>query len=85
MGIRIDHLGVIAEGIVDGDDFPAHRGEELGCGLHRLDRSKRLTRRHVPADVGQLHVDDVAELVLRVIRDADLPVSPAANPLVILA
>ena len=57
---------------VDLDDLACHRRVQLGHGLHRLDRAERLARFSVRADLRQLDVDDVAELLLGVVGDADL-------------
>src|SRR6185369_9858326 len=53
--------------------------------LHRLDGPERLACRHMTSGIGQLDEDDVAELILGEIGDADfgnLAVEP--NPLVVL-
>ena len=47
---------------------------QLGHRLHRFDRAERLSPVvSVAPDLGQLDVDDVAELLLRVVGDADAP------------
>ena len=71
-GLLVDRFGVVLEGGVHLDDFAAHRREQLGHRLDRLDRAERLAGRDRAADVRQLHEDDVAELLLRVVGDADL-------------
>ena len=64
---------------------PADRRVELGDGLDRLDRAEDVALRQLAADFGQLEVDDVAELLLRVVGDADARVaarraSPIRDP-----
>ena len=41
---------------------------DLGGGLHRLDHRGLVALLQLLADLGQLDEDDVAELVLRVVR-----------------
>ena len=63
----------------------AHRTVQLGHGLHGLDRPEDLTSLQCAADSGKLQVDDIAELLLRVVGDADPRVaSGGAHPFVIL-
>jgi hypothetical protein len=63
----------------------AHGREELRDGLDRFDRSERLPRRDHPPGLGQLDEDDVAELLLGELGDADLgDLAADADPLVVL-
>src|SRR4051812_3406916 len=82
--IRVDDLGFVLEAGVHLDYFAGYRGIQLRHRLHRLDGSERLPRLQLRADAGQLHVHDVAELLLRVVGDADLAaVAFELDPLVV--
>ena len=72
MGLGVDGLRMILERGVHLDDLTTHRRKELRDGLHRFDGSKRLARRDGASRIGQLDEDDVAELILREVGDADL-------------
>ena len=50
---------------------PATGAEQLGDGLHRLHGAEDLVRLQLAAHLGQLEEDHVAELLLRVVGDAD--------------
>src|SRR4029453_19206022 len=71
--------------LVDGDHLPAHWREELGHGLDRLNRPKRLARGDRAANLRKLDIHDDAKLLLGIIGDAffaSLAVDP--NPFVVL-
>ena len=53
------------------DDESRNGGEEIGDGFHRLDHAEGLTERDARSDVGKLDEDDVAELLLSEVGDAD--------------
>jgi hypothetical protein len=84
MGIRVDPLGTLDQRAVDLGHFPAHRTEQLGHGFHGLDRAEDVALLQRPTDLRQLEVDDVAQLFLRILGDADARVGAVeANPLVV--
>ena len=84
VGILVDGFRLVLERRVHLDDFAGHRRVELGHGLHRLDRAERLPLLQLRADLRQLDVHDVAELLLRVVGDADLAaVAGELDPLVV--
>src|SRR6185312_2647183 len=83
--VAVDAPGLAGELAVDGDDFARQRREDLTRRLDRFDHRRLLALLHAPADLRQLDIDDVAELALRVVGDADDDrVALDANPLVIL-
>jgi hypothetical protein len=85
VGVLVDELGLRGEVGVHLQDLARHRREQLGYGLDRLDRPELLARGQGPARLGQLEEDDVAELVLRIVGDADpAAVTVDTDPLVIL-
>ena len=63
--------GLSASGAFDLDHLARDRRVELGDRLHRLDGAEALARLELAPDLGQLHEDHVAELLLRVVGDAD--------------
>ena len=64
--------------------FAAHRREELRDRLDGFDGAEHLSGRHRRADVGQLDIHDVTQLLLREVGDADGPGAAVdANPLVL--
>src|SRR6185312_15771673 len=83
--VAVDAPGLAGELAVDGDDFARERREDLARRLDRFDHRRLLALLHAPADLRQLDIDDVAELALRVVGDADDDgVALDADPLVIL-
>src|SRR5262249_41862092 len=84
VGILVDGLGLLSELAVDLDDLARDRRKEVRHRLDRLDHAKILRRRHLGADLRELDEDDVAELLLRVRRDADADALPfLLGPLVL--
>ena len=84
VGLGVDGLRLAREVGVHGDHFTGDRREQLRDGLHRLDRPEDLALRERPADGRQVHEDDVAELLLGVVGDADLGLRTVdAKPLVV--
>ena len=72
-GIARPHYPVfyLGQRVVDGDDGPRNGRVDVGDGLDRLDDADRLAGGQLLPDRGQLDEDDVAELVLGEIGDAD--------------
>src|SRR5262249_51231673 len=66
------------------DDLARHRRVDVGSGLHRFDDAHRFARVHLASHRGRLDENDVAQLFLRVVGDADgeRGVAFAADPLV---
>src|SRR5689334_7667842 len=69
---------------VGGDDLAGDRGVDVARGLHRLDDADRLALGDLAAGLRRLDEHHVAQLLLRVIGDADAhgAVRFAAHPLV---
>ena len=63
MRIRVHGLRLLRQRRVHLDHFAADRRVELRDRLDRLDRAEDVTLVQRPADVRQLEVDDVAELL----------------------
>ena len=70
--IGVDRLRLVLQRGVDLDDFAGDRRVQLRDRLDRFDGAERLALLERGADLRQLDVDDVAELLLRVVGDADL-------------
>src|SRR5690349_20916714 len=83
-GILVDGLGLVVEQFVDLDDLAGNRRIDVRGGLHRLDHRHAGAGLYARADLRQLHVDQVAELALRMVGDAhaDDAVVFDAGPLV---
>ena len=82
--VGVDERRVVDDGVVDGDDVAGERRVELADRLRRLDLAADLARRDAGAGAGQLDEDDVAELVGRVVGDADgRDVAVEGDPLVL--
>ena len=71
VGRGVDQGRLLVEPIVDFDDFASERRIELRYGFHRFDGAEHVVFVETRPDLWQLDVDDVAELALRVVRDAD--------------
>src|SRR5450631_2859046 len=77
MGIFIELLGSVGEGVIEIDDIARDRRVDVRHGLHGLDRADGFSLIDMLAGlegfaaVFKIHVDDVAELVLGVIGDAN--------------
>src|SRR5215831_20159411 len=82
--VGVDLLGRIAQRGVGGDHLARERRIDVGGGLHRLHHAHGLAGLHLAANRGRLHEHDVAELLLRVVGDADRhgAVALAAHPFV---
>src|SRR5688572_3675033 len=82
--VGVDLLGSLRKRVVRGDHLAGDRRIDVGCGLHRLDHADRLPGLHLAARFRRLDEDDVAELLLGVVGDADAhgPVALALHPLV---
>lgn len=63
-GIGVDLGGVVDELVVDLDDLSRDRGVDVRGGFHGLDDAVGLSGGDLGADLGELDVDDVAELGL---------------------
>src|SRR4051794_4707763 len=75
---------MVSQIFVASDDLPGDRRIQVRSRLHALDRAELLHRRDAPTDGRQLDVDDVAQLVLRVVADAnDYLVAVHKRPLVL--
>ena len=67
----VDQSGTSVRIVVRLHNLAVDRGDEIFGRLGRLDQAKRLVPRQVVTGIGQLQVDDVAELLLRVVGDSD--------------
>ena len=83
--IAVDQRRVIDDGVVDLGDLAGDRRVQVRDGLGRLDLAAGLPRGHRGADLGQVHVDDVAQGVGGDGGDADGHNVPGlrGNPLVL--
>src|SRR5476651_375628 len=85
MRVLVDRLRLVLERRVDLEDLAGDRRVEFGDRLHRFDRAEGLPLLHLRPDLGQLDIDDVAELLLGVVGDADAAlVGREVDPLVVL-
>src|SRR5262249_39713006 len=83
--VLVDALGLVAELLVHCRHAPAHRREQVGHGLVRLDDAERLAPGERCPHRRQLDEDDVTERVLGEVGDADHPVvALETQPLVVL-
>src|SRR5258706_2399530 len=82
--VLVHALGRGGELAVGRGDLPGYRRVDVGCGLHRFDHADRLARGDLAPGLGRLDEHDVAELLLRMVGDADAhgAVGLAARPFV---
>ena len=66
-GASLTLCGRVGEGVVDLDHLAGDRGEDLARRLDRLDDGGLGALGELLADVRQLDIDDVAELLLGVV------------------
>src|SRR5687767_12516500 len=71
VGIAVYQRGLLVEPVVYLDDFAGDGTEQPRHGFDRLDRSEHVVPGELRADFRQLHIDNVAQLALREISDAD--------------
>lgn len=75
MGVVLGHLvdgaGLLLEGAVGGGDGAGDGAVDVGGALDRLDGAEGVAGDELLALLGQLDVDDVAELLGGVLGDAD--------------
>src|SRR5690242_8047582 len=69
--ILVNRFRGLFEGGIDLDDLARNRREEIGNGLHRLDRAERLALLDLLPLRREFDEHNVAQLALRVIGDAD--------------
>jgi hypothetical protein len=83
--IAVDRLGLLGQLRVRLHHLAAEGREEIGDGLDRFDHAEGLHGRDLGADLGQLHEDHVAQLLLGEGGDAHARlVSLELRPLVLL-
>jgi hypothetical protein len=85
IGFAVDQLGLAGKRRVRLGDLAAEGREEIADRLDRLDHAERRELLEGATDIGQLHEDDVTELIGGVRGDPDgghVAIDP--NPLVIL-
>ena len=84
VGVGVDQLGLGVQRLVDRGHRAADRCVDVAHGLGRLQLPHCVPGRDSGAGLGQGHVDDVAELVLGIVGDADAQDAVALpNPLVL--
>jgi hypothetical protein len=71
IGVFVNGFGLVVEGFVDLDNFAGNRGLNVRSGLDRFDHSRTVTGFHCRTDLGKFNVNQVAELALRVVGDAN--------------
>src|SRR6202521_197008 len=69
--VLVDHGGRGSERVIDRDDFAGHRTVDLARGLHRFDHGGFRALLQLLPDGREFDIDDIAQLRLRVGRDAD--------------
>src|ERR1041385_6632771 len=72
VGIAVHERRIAFERRVHFGDRAGHRRVQIRHGFHRLDRAEHVPPPERRAYLGEVDVDDVAELSLRVIGDADV-------------
>src|SRR6185437_5606666 len=77
-GIAIHDRRLAIQSGIHFRDLTSERGEKLRNSLHRLDRPEHVVPREGRTNLRQLEIDDVAELALSVVGDADLDDAVAA-------
>src|SRR6266576_136178 len=70
--IGVDQSRLLVEAFVDRHDLASDRREQLRHRFHGFDRAEHVVLAEFRSDFRQLDVNDVAELALRVVGDADL-------------
>jgi|SRR5689334_1117049 len=70
--IGVYQRGLLVEPIVDGDDFAGDRRKQLRDGFHGLDGPEHIVLVELRSDLRKLDVNDVAQLSLSIVGDADL-------------
>src|SRR5688572_1744906 len=84
MRLAVHVIGTILQRCVDFGDLATDRREQLRHRLDGFNRAEHLAGGHGRSDVRQLHVNDIAELLLREIGNADdARIAINANPLVL--
>ena len=84
VGVRVDRLGRVDDGAVGLDDLTVEGRVELTNRLGRLDLSHDRPRGERRADLRQVDVDDIAQRISRVLRDAHGgDIALEAHPLVL--
>ena len=73
LGHLVDGPGLLLEGDVGPRDGAGDRRIDVGGALDGLDGAQGVARHELPAFLGQLDVDDVAEFLRGVLGDADHP------------
>src|SRR5262249_13213057 len=85
VAILVEELGVLDQRLVGLDHLARDRRVELGDSLHGVDRAELVAALEPRADGGELHLGDLAELLLCVGGDSDAdPLALEARPLVFL-
>lgn len=83
--ILVHQLWLVCKGLVDLDDLPTHRREDLAHRLDGFDCTEGLPLLDRLAYRRQLDVHDIGQLALREVRDPDPgPCSLGLGPLVVL-
>src|SRR5262245_25171847 len=83
--LLVDQARIAFELAIDRGHLARHRRVDLACRLHRFDHRRLIALGECRADRWQLDEDDVAELVLRMLGDAegrDIALDP--HPLMVL-
>ena len=70
-GRAVDQRRVGRQRVVDRDDLAIGGRIDVGCGLYRFDHDGGVALLEALPDLGKLDEDEVAELLLRMVRDAD--------------
>lgn len=80
-------MGVSLGVLVDGSDLASHGRIDIGCDLDTLNHDSRIVALEALSDGGHFEMDDLSELLLGIVGDANtghLAVGVVLDPLVTL-
>ena len=72
LGLGVDDGGITLDVLVVGKDLTGHGGIDIGGGLHRLNTADTVSLGEAGADLSDLQVNNISELTLGKVSDANL-------------